>query len=342
MRCEGVRGEGVRGEGERAIKRRHTIYSSHSRDSLTKVGGANIRSSKSATALGQVTFDPSPSFRFSKPTPQHTTRQGTTATVAMETENEAPPTSPGVPFTFSNPRLYVARRRMVANGDGELGEGVRVCGASPIPRLPEITRSKNGRSFGYSSVHISPCQLDEGFLKTPHHPHTSHTPHSPDLLRQISSELVDRYPLATPLATPPCRETGLNDSYRRAVYPREPVSPVRPLQFTVTPDDKGSEVMQEVSFTFQLNSPCCHGDDLDAPPPSNSENRVPVIPFLPPRHPSSSSSVLKPLRPSLQRWRRFPLTPAGPRFTDLSSSSSSALTAPLGKMASGRTPRVRR
>lgn len=333
MRCEVGEEEG----GTRAIKRRHTIYTSGSRESLTDVAG--IRSSKSATTLGQTNSDPSPSFSFSKPTPQRLAKQRIPHTVAMENDKQnldavAPPTSSGVPFTFSNPRLYVAKRRLVSNGDDcvDQSEGGReVCGASPIPHLPELTphKSPHDNRQGYPVTPAPRSQLNEGFVTTPFPPHSAA---SPNLLQQISSELIERYPQATPLATPTTREAGLgmNESYRQAVYSRRLVKPVS-LEYSVTPDSNlGPEVMQEVSFTFQLNSSGCHSNK--SPPPTTAAARVPLSP-LPHRPPVGRGSG--DLRP--QKQRRFGLTPR-PKFTDL----SSPFPAVGGQRMAGKTPRVAR
>ena len=353
MRCEvGEEPSSSGSSGNRPIKRRHTIYTSGSRESLEEVGVARIRVSKSASALGQMTSDPSSrSFIFSKPTPQHTPRPHTTVSVAMETdkqEKEAPLSSSNVPFKFSNPRLYVAKQMVVNDNKqkavkGEESDDVRVCGASPIPHLPELTRrAPHNKRCGLDLPSSSPCPLDNGFLTTPH------PPESPDLLRKISSELVQRYPLATPLATPSERGVGpgMNESYRQAVYAREPpLSRVKPLslKFTVTPE-QGSEVMQEVSFSFELNSPGCHGS-TDKNPPSNGSSRVPLTPIssLPHRTPATTHhcSLGPQHRPPLQR--RFALTPlltSGPRFTDLSCSPTGRASRKMA--SSSKTPRVGR
>ena len=379
MRCEEE-------EGGRAIKRRHTIYTSGSRESLTEVGVVGIRTSKSATALGQTISDLSPGFTFSKPTPQRSAFPRTPhSVVPVETDKQdvtmdtaAPPTSSGVRFTFSNPRHYVAKRRLVSVGnseEGEMGgsEGERVCGASPIPHLPELTPHKtphvNRRSSSFTAA-ATPAprgQLNEGFLKTPFpRPYAG----SPNLLQQISSELIERYPRATPLATPTAAKgagLGMNDSYCRAVYSRQLVKPVS-LEFTVTPDpDESSEIVQEVSFTFQLNhSPGRHSNTNNPPHPSNTDTRVPLSPSChsntnktpPPSNPVKcvplshrrpvvrESCDLRPQKAPLQR--RFAmtplLTPRVPRFTDISSPFTSAPTATVatGQKLTGKTPRVGR
>ena len=379
MRCEeGEEGGGE--EGGRAIKRRHTIYTSGSRESLAEVGVVGIRTSKSATALGQTKSDLSPGFTFSKPTPQRSAFPRTPRSVVpVETDKQdvtmdttAPPTSSGVRFTFSNPRLYVAKKRLVSVGNSEAGkggsEGDRVCGASPIPHLPELTPHKtphvNRRSSSFTAA-ATPAprgRLNEGFLKTPF-PRPSAG--SPNLLQQISSELIERYPQATPLATPTIGAgLGMNESYRQAVYSRQLIKPVS-LEFTVTPDpDMSSEIVQEVSFTFQLNhSPGRHSNTNNPPHPSNTETRVPLSPSChgntnktpPPSNPakrvpfSHRRPVVRELRPQkAPLQRRFAmtplLTPRAPRFTDISSPFTSAPTATVatGQKFASKTPRVGR
>ena len=379
MRCEG--GGGGEGGG-RGLKRRHTIYTSGSRESLTEVGVARIRTSKSATALGQSNSDLCPGFTFSKPTPQrsaavHHHTPGS-AVIPVETDKQdvtmdavAPPTSSGVPFTFSNPRRYVAKTRVVSNSNSidqsDLGviEGGRVCGASPIPHLPEVTTHKTPHITPAAAMVTTPAprgggQLNEGFLQTPF-PQPSAG--SPNLLQKISSELVERYPQATPLAATPTvgkwAGFGMNDSYRCAVYAKQHVVEPVSLEFNLTPDhgNESCELVQEVSFTFQLNtSPGRHGNTNNTSPPSSTTNLSPGChsntskPTT--RLPLSQRPPVNDFRPpaKVPLQRRFALTPLltprAPRFTDLSSPFTSAATATggatVGQRIASKTPRVRR
>ena len=339
MRCE-LEGEGEgdrEGEGKRAVKRRHSIYTSKSRDGMTVTSA--IRASKSATAIGQLTSDPSsPSFKFSIPMiPSHTPVQ-CKPVLDSDMESLATKTASNL-FTFSNPRMYVAKKRVVANDDdneefpatrlfGGGSEGGRVCGASPIPSLPELPPPPvPPKARGL---------LDEGFLCTPLPQHAPSS--SPNLLDRISSELVERYPLATPLATP-TNGVGLlqNDSYRRAVHPCEPLAkPVSQLakpvslNFTVSPENESSKVTHEVSVAIEVNhAPHSHG---------NTPHPTARVPLSPLKTPSSKALHPRPPRPPPQKkYALTPIVSQGPRFTDISSTTH----LPLQK-TSGKTPKMKK
>ena len=255
MRCE----LGGEGEEERAVKRRHTIYHSSRQGHAQSPG---IRASKSETTLRQEPSLPAPAFSFSDPTPPRAaqcnltsipmiTDTVSTATDAVSSATDAS-TVANRPFTFSNPRKYPHRVRVVTNSNdsGSCGASVTtateterrewsVVDASPIPHLPEVPlgRPRFGKrgSSAFSvppsplPPHTLPSQLNEGFLLTPFPAPSPPSPSdSPNLLEKISSELVERhrYSLTTPLVTPiflTAKEAGLamNDSYVKAVQIRE-------------------------------------------------------------------------------------------------------------------------
>lgn len=356
MRCE-LEGEG---EGGKAVKRRHTIYISTSRDNIV----SNIRASKSTTALSQSNSDLSPKsqeFKFSRPLlPPNTPVRCTPVPVTMVTNTESVSKATKVsshPFTFSNPRLYQSKKQVVANDNDKECTAMRlfdnddgICKASPIPTLPELRPPI-----------IPPVgQLNEGFLRTPLPlpPQSIPSSSSPNLLEKITSELVERYPLATPLATPTCvNNVGLLN--HRAVYTHEPVNLVKPVSHLVKPvpfnfndtispeqdDSKSSKVMQEVSFTFELNPTThgCHGDTTKQLP-SNHGPRIPLSPLH--TLSTTTTNTLKPLKPPLQR--KFALTPLitreRPIFTDIITSShiTPLTTTMTSQTIFGKTPKMKK
>lgn len=363
------------------MKRRHTLYS-RSHENHTHLGG--IRTSKSATTLHTNSDLHNPGtvqgFSFSRPVPPHnppSTPESVPTATDAEIGGVTMVTDPQVtvsrhPFTFSNPRQYPSRKQVVANSNkdgvtikqimrgaasdaGDVCEGRgggSVCGASPIPHLPELRRpSLAVRRSSSLCIPSSPApcgplpsQLNEGFLLTPFPP--SPPPSSPNLLEKISSELVERhrYCLATPLTTPtllPTKEAGhaLNDSYRQAVRARaaklenpDPLALTKPvaLEFnaSIEPDDEtleGSKVIQEVSFSFELNSATNRHSNPNNPPgnahaPRPTPGRTPLSPVHPSlTHRTPHTSTLHPKVPLQRKFALIPLLPQGPRFTDLSS-----------------------
>ena len=323
MRCEV--GDGEEGDGEvgRKVKRRHTIYLSRSRES--DINSSGIRASKSVTTL-QMNPDPSPGFTFSVPTPSHDKCLPVSVPTATDTAVSK------VLFAFSNPTP--ARPRVAVTSDNEMTtrtlycDDVRlrgsVCGASPIPHLPELPRHHAPLTPAPRRPPRTPHgQLNEGFLRTPLPP-----TNSPNLLDKINSELVDRYPLATPLATPTTKKAWPT-SYGEASH--SDGKPAR-LEFnaSVSPDDDdGSKVMREVSFSFKLNSGGSrHSNNTD-----NSESRVPLAPT--PR-PPAAANMLPPKGPLQRKFILTPLLPKRPKFTDI---STSTVPVRLAKPAA-KTPRI--
>ena len=337
MRCEG-------GEEGRMVKRRHTIYSSRSHEDVSH--STTIRTSKSATALS-LNSDPRPGFTFARPTP-HTERTPVSVPMATDTGIRETGAPSNTPFKFSAPRKYPARQA-VTRGNSEDGTkcalfgddfsvGGSVCGASPIPRLPELTRHNSQVGSGQGAVFSGPLSPPRG---APHSQLNLITPlptHSPNLLDKITSELVDRYPMTTPLATPTDKEVWLmmNDSYHQAVYvrgsnrePHLPLAKPGALEFNASfshDNAEGSKVMQEVSFSFKLNSgSSCHGN-VTRPP--SRQSRVPLSPVnhtLTPHTPVSAPLQLRP--PKLPSQKRFPVAPFlshSQQFTDISTSLSVA------------------
>lgn len=347
MRCEVDGGGGGGGEEGCAVKRRHTLYTSKSQEGHAHLGG--IRASKSETTM-RLDSDPriTTGFSFSRPTPPCGTPREPMA-VPLVTDEVSTVTKPSVsnrPFTFSNPRKYPAKQCVVANSNITAQEHVktvtssdRVFGVSPIPYLPEIPpqplATQQSSSFCAPLTPAPrgpplPRQLNEGFLLTPFPLPPASSP-SPNLLEKISSELVERhkYSLATPLATPTLLSTNevatVNSSYQQAIYSQSELGDLLPhvkpgpLEFnaSIERDEdmlEGSKVMQEVSFSFELNSNSHHGNKRHTPPrPPLSQ--LPSTPW-----PAASILQLKPPKAPLQR--KFALTPLllqGPRFTDLSS-----------------------
>lgn len=329
MRCE------LEGGGEEGgvVKRRHTIYTSKSQENHTHFGG--IRASKSETAI-RADLKTTAGFSFSKPTPSRGTPR-LPASVPMVTDEVSTATDPSIcnrPFTFSNPRRYPAKKHMAGNSNTpELSKTVAmatsdVCSVSPIPYLPEIPpRPLKTKQSSFCApltpvprVPPHPTQLNEGFLLTPF-PLPPSSPPSPNLLEKISSELVERhkYSLATPTLLSTNEVATMNSSYWQAIYGHSDLPHVNPggLEFSasIEPDEdqlEGSKVMQEVSFSFKLNSNGHHGNKRHSPP------RIPLSPL--PVTPAASSLQFKPPKAPLQRkFALTPLLPQGPRFTDLSS-----------------------
>lgn len=346
MRCEADGG----GEEGCRVKRSHTLYTSKSQENHTHFRG--IRASKSETAVRLDCDTTGFSFSRPTPPCGTPCGAVSVPMVTDEVSMVADQSASNRPFTFSNPRKYPAKQCVVANSNITAEEHVSLSktvamaadsdgecmfGVSPIPHLPEIPPPPltTQQTFSFC-VPLTPAprgpplpsQLNEGFLQTPFPLPPSSSP-SPNLLEKISSELVERhkYSLATPLATPtllPTNEAAtMNTSYKQAIYSQSehtdllPCVKPGPLEFNASIErdedlPEGSKVMQEVTFSFELNSNGHHGNKRQTPP------RVPLSEL--PRTPAAGILQLKPPKAPLQKkFSLTPLLPQGPRFTDLSS-----------------------